>query len=115
MLPYQPVRQLADKFAPELQNVANEFETVNNLFNQKIEDKRFAIETRNIATDSRLELANSIYSQLVRLNNLGAGIWAERNEVKYNDYIIYRGSSSTSPPENSEGDSEEEGEEMPNG
>ena len=108
------VRLKAEELHVNAQDVADQLEAVNTEFESKIKAKDFAVQDRDMATDSRIELANSIYSKLIDFAELGAGIWAERNEAKYNDYIIYKTSSSKPPadtpeppPEPLNGESEE--------
>lgn len=48
-----------------------------------------AIAKRDIATQSRIELGNAIYDKLMNLCGFGQAIWADIDEAKYNDYVIY--------------------------
>ncbi len=107
-------RLKADSLSPELQAVIDELESVNNQLRVQLKEQHFAIQNRDLATHERIELANSIYTQLSLFYSIGQGVWAERNEAKFNDYVIY-GSSST-PPQNSKSSEEREeaGEELPN-
>ncbi len=75
-------RLKAEELNDNAQEAANNLETANNLFRNKIKAKDYAVQDRDMATNNRIELANSIYAEL------GSGIWAERNEAKYNDYVI---------------------------
>ncbi len=90
------VRLKTDRLPAEVQNVANELELVSNQLLQMIRDKHFAIQDRDLATHERVDLANSLYAKFSKLSTLGQAIWAERNEAKYNDYIIYSNSYSPS-------------------
>ena len=90
-------RLIAEELNPNTQEVANQLEIVANKFKNKIKAKDFSVQDRDIATEIRIKTANNIYSKLVKFAELGAGIWAERSEAKYNDYIIY-GSPANKPP-----------------
>ncbi len=108
-------RLKADSLSPELQTVADELESVSNQLRDKLKEQYFAMQNRDLATQERVELANSIYKQLSMFYTIGQGVWLERNEAKYNDYIIY--GSSSAPPQNSntsEEQGDEGGEELPN-
>lgn len=48
-----------------------------------------AIKERDISTNDRIEAANKLYNLYSIYAQLGQHIWAEKNEAKYNDYIIY--------------------------
>ncbi len=94
-----------DSFLPEFQTVVSELEAVNIDLLQKLKEQSFAIQDRDIATHERIELANSIYSQLASFNYVGQTVWLEVHEAKYNDYVIYGSSKKkdSSPPENADG------------
>jgi len=107
-------RLKADDFSPNLQDVATELEAAANQLLQKKKERHFAIQNRDIATQARVELANSLYSKLSKLTSLGREIWIEQDEAKYNDYVIY--GSSQKKPDNSPPNSEDQDqEELPNG
>jgi hypothetical protein len=46
------------------------------------------IEDRDEATENRIELANEIYAEVVKICNTGKTYWFDRSEAKYNDYVI---------------------------
>lgn len=58
-------------------------------FDEKIDDQNDAVEDRDIATEDRIEFGNGLYKVLVRFCNTGKDIWINRDEAKYNDYVIY--------------------------
>jgi hypothetical protein len=58
-------------------------------FDEAIEKKLDAVADREIATMERTGLANLIYQEILALCNVGKEIWKNRNEAKYNDYILY--------------------------
>jgi hypothetical protein len=70
---------------------------------QKLEAQEDAIANRDIATEDRIELANSIYSRVSKWCKLGMSIWQGSNEAKYNDYVLYGttsgGNAEEAPPE----------------
>ena len=61
-----------------------------------------AIANRDNAAKERVEKANELYALLTRYCEIGKSIWYETNEAKYNDYIIYSGTSpgSLTAPQN---------------
>ncbi|HHS95418.1 MAG TPA: hypothetical protein ENJ45_02430 [Phaeodactylibacter sp.] len=63
-------------------DAAQAFELALNIQQDKISE-------RDIAVESRVELGNKIYEELVLLCNIGKDIWAERNKAKYENYTIY--------------------------
>ncbi len=107
------LRTLDSEFINPFEPVMVELETLSGNFTQSIEYKEQKVEERDIATHARIEEANSIYNEVSYYCNLGQVIWAERNEAKYNDYLIYGSSKSpdNSPPDNGG----EGGIEQPNG
>ncbi|MEP7168991.1 MAG: hypothetical protein ABI855_06425 [Bacteroidota bacterium] len=56
---------------------------------RKIDFVKGAEENRDIATEDRIEAGNALYKVLVRFCNTGKDIWINRDEAKYNDYVIY--------------------------
>lgn len=47
------------------------------------------ITDRDIATESRVEMLNALYSLVSKYAGIGQDIFYEVNEAKYNDYVIY--------------------------
>jgi len=103
---------LTDAIENKLSELESNYEQFSELINEK--DKR--VEERDVATLNRVLLANEIYNKFSNYSQLGQVIWAERNEAKYNDYVIYGSSKKkdSSPPENADG-SADGSEELPNG
>lgn len=102
-----------DELPSSVIGIVNELESTNEAFNNAIDTKSTLVELRDIAAHERVELANSIYKELMNYCEIGQVVWAETHEAKYNDYVIYRGSSYSSPPQNSDsGDNDRE--ELPN-
>jgi hypothetical protein len=55
----------------------------------KLEAQEDAMANRDIATEDRIEIANTIYRQVAKWCNLGMRIWEGSNEAKYNEYVLY--------------------------
>lgn len=46
------------------------------------------VEERDIATEARITLGNTIYKEVVKICNTGKDYWFDKSESKYNDYVI---------------------------
>ena len=55
----------------------------------KIDDQKAAEREREIATGERVDKGNLLYTELVKVCNTGKDVWAEVNEAKYKQYVIY--------------------------
>ena len=66
----------------QLNSMADEFEAA-------IYDQYNAIADREIGTYERADQANLIYSEMVKIGDIGKEIWGGVNEAKYNDYVLY--------------------------
>jgi hypothetical protein len=66
----------------ELINLADQFD-------EAIEKQLDAVADREISSMERAGLANHIYQEVLAICNIGKEIWKNRNEAKYNDYILY--------------------------
>jgi len=62
-------------------------------FEEALTDQKKAIANRDIATTNRADKALELYTLLMSYCETGKVIWYEVNEAKYNDYIIFSGSS----------------------
>ena len=89
------VKRIATEFTAELATkglTAAMITALNNL-NQDFEDaldkKSDAIATRDVATEDRIEMGNTLYKKLADYADLGKTIWITRDEAKYNDYVLY--------------------------
>ncbi len=60
-----------------------------------IDAKIKASSNRDIATETRIEAANNLYSMIAKYCEIGKDIFVEVNEAKYNDYVIYDTPSGT--------------------
>jgi len=89
------IKTSADKFLLDLaeegltQVVIDNLVGLTTLFDKAIDDQNTAIKSRDIATEERIEAGNTLYTDLVKVCNTGKDIWYNKNEAKYNDYVIY--------------------------
>lgn len=58
-------------------------------FDNAIDLQQLAISEREIAKEMRIEAANALYNEVLKLSNTGKSIFRTLNEAKYNDYVIY--------------------------
>ena len=58
------------------------FELAMNIQQDKIAD-------RDISVESRIDLGNLIYEELIKVCDIGKDIWAEKDRAKYDAYCIY--------------------------
>lgn len=63
-------------------DACRDFETALNIQQDRIAD-------RDIAVENRTEQGNKMYQELVVLCNIGKDIWAEKDQVKYEQYCLY--------------------------
>lgn len=80
----------------------NEIDDLNNkidLFDKSIEIKDVAVQDRDNATQKRAIMANELYSLISELFDYGKQQYVDKDEAKYNDYVIYSNqtNSSTAP------------------
>ena len=66
----------------QLNSMADEFEAA-------IYDQYNAIADREIGTHERVDQATLIYTEMVKICDIGKEIWQGVNEAKYNDYVLY--------------------------
>lgn len=64
-------------------------------FDEALDAQQLAISDREISKETRIETANALYNELVKLSNTGKSIFRTLNEAKYNDYIIYETTTTT--------------------
>lgn len=101
MLLGRKVARLGTKFLADLASeglTAPKITALTNLaiaFDDSLEDQQDAIETRDLATQDRIEKGNILYAEVVRLCSIGQTLYFDTNPAKYNDYIIYGSSGST--------------------
>lgn len=58
------------------------FERAVNLQQDRVSD-------RDISVENRIEQGNKLYDELIVLCNIGKDIWAEKDVVKYESYVLY--------------------------
>lgn len=58
-------------------------------FENSIHIQQDKIADRDISVESRIELGNELYQELVLACDIGKDIWAESNKAKYDNYCIY--------------------------
>ena len=63
----------------------------------KIDEKRKAVKTRDLATQSRIIAGNALYAEIVKLTNIGKDLYQYDNEAKYNNYLIYNTRNTKAP------------------
>jgi hypothetical protein len=61
---------------------AAQFENALNIQMDKIAD-------RDISVEKRVEIGNKLYRELILTCNIGKDIWAEKDRIKYQNYVIY--------------------------
>ncbi len=76
----------------------NELLNLRTAFNMADMAQDNAIANRDIAREDRTILANEVYADLVKFCNTGKTIWANNNEARYNDYVIYDSPSGPADP-----------------
>ncbi len=58
-------------------------------FDNNIDVQDTAVRDRDIATEDRIELGNTLYAKIVEVFDAGKDYWETLDESKYNDYVIY--------------------------
>ncbi len=95
--------RIALKDLEHLQSVGMDESLINQIrflteeLSNAVEDQADQDNERDIFKDERIELANGIYSELVKLCNVGRNAWIDTNEARYNDYILYDGPPKKKP------------------
>lgn len=81
------------------QSEIDELSSKIDLFDKSIEVKDIAVQDRDNATQKRAIMANKLYSLISELFDYGKQQYVDKDEAKYNDYVIYSNqtSSSTAP------------------
>lgn len=65
-----------------LSDACQAFETAMNIQQDKIAD-------RDIAVESRIDIGNLLYDEMIKVCDIGKDIWAETDRTKYDAYCIY--------------------------
>ena len=77
---------LLQSIIDDYEDLSQQFETLLNAFNN-------ALEIRDVKTKERIALGNQLYALVSRYCIFGKTIWENVDEAKFNDYLIYTGSS----------------------
>lgn len=99
------VSRMANEYLDDLyekglrQSEIDELSNKIDLFDKSIEVKDIAVQDRDNATQRRAIMANELYSLISELFDYGKQQYVDKDEAKYNDYIIYSNqtNSSTAP------------------
>jgi hypothetical protein len=73
---------LTEQIITRVQDAAQEFENALNIQQDKIAE-------RDISVERRMEQGNKMYNELVTVCNIGKDLWAEKDPVKYENYVLY--------------------------
>ena len=58
-------------------------------FENSIHIQKDKVSDRDIMVERRTELGNNLYEELIVLCNIGKDIWIDKDNVKYEQYVIY--------------------------
>ncbi len=73
---------LTEQIITRVQDAAQDFENALNIQQDKIAE-------RDISVERRMEQGNKMYDELVTVCNIGKDLWAEKDPVKYENYVLY--------------------------
>jgi hypothetical protein len=73
---------LTEQIITRVQDACQDFENAMNIQQDKIAD-------RDISVERRMEIGNQIYSEMIVVCNIGKDIWAEKDPIKYEQYVVY--------------------------
>jgi len=76
------------------QDIIDDLSGKNITFDDAIDEKDEAVRSRDISTEDRIELGNALYAKIVKVFDAGKDYWVNKDEAKYNDYVIFQ----SSPP-----------------
>lgn len=85
----------AGKYQTDLQNEGLTSDKITTLTTQRdtldlaIDAQAKGISDRDVATEDRIEVLNTLYRLLIKYAGIGQDIFYETDEAKYNDYVIY--------------------------
>lgn len=85
----------ADKYLRDLEKEGLTEDKIATLITQRdaldlaIDAQAKGISDRDVATEDRIEVLNTLYQLLLKYAGIGQDIFYETDEAKYNDYIIY--------------------------
>jgi hypothetical protein len=73
---------LTEQIISRVQDAAQAFENALNIQQDKVAD-------RDISVERRMEQGNKMYQELIVVSNIGKDYWAEKDRVKYENYVLY--------------------------
>ncbi|SER06978.1 hypothetical protein [Neolewinella agarilytica] len=73
---------LNESHLKKLADACQKFETAMNIQQDKVAD-------RDIAVESRIDIGNLLYEEVIKVCEIGKDIWAESDRAKYEAYCIY--------------------------
>lgn len=73
---------LTEQIIIKVQDACQDFENAMNIQQDKVAD-------RDIAVERRMEIGNQIYQEMIVACNIGKDIWADKDPVKYEQYVVY--------------------------
>lgn len=77
------------------QAMINGYRDLVQTFEECIETVENKISDRDIATEDRIRMGNTLYQRLMAMCDIGKTIWEDASEAYYNDYVIHNTSSGT--------------------
>lgn len=78
--------------------IIDELFTLAETLNENLTAQTTAVQNRDNATQFRVNIANNLYEKVSRIRSIGRKMWAELDEAKSNDYVIYDKSSTPNIP-----------------
>lgn len=88
-------RRLAEKYSSSLEAEGitaaflAELDKLIKALDDGIDEQKAAEREREIAKGERVDKGNLLYTEVVKICNTGKDVWAEVNEAKYKQYVIY--------------------------
>jgi len=73
-------------------------------YDEKVDEVEDAIEDRDDATEDRAAQGNKVYGLVTEVMDYGKDYWRDRDESRYNDYVIYRRDTEEPEPQEEEKD-----------
>lgn len=58
-------------------------------FEEAVNRKHDKVSDRDIMVETRTQMGNAIYEELVVLSNIGKDIWIDQDPVRYEQYVLY--------------------------
>lgn len=73
---------LTEQIIQKVQDACQDFENAMNIQQDKVAD-------RDISVERRMEIGNQIYQEMIVACNIGKDIWADKDVIKYEQYVVY--------------------------